>query len=160
MALPACGQCSKRRPLGAISTSISALGSAAPREKVVTHGPACEQSPQLNRICLYRELDLWRFDVKRSLYVACAFLAFGCSSATAGGKNVRVERAEPPANCEQISVISAYASNTGNDDESVREKLRNQAAASGANYVRLDKLGGSNTLKEYTGTAYKCPPGK
>jgi len=127
---------------------------------VVARGSAREQSPQLGGICLYRELDLWRFDVERSLYVAFALMAFGCSAATAGGKNVRIERADPPESCEQISVITAYASNTGNDDESVREKLRTQAEASGANYVRLDKLGGSNTLKEYTGTAYKCPPGK
>ena len=161
MALPAYGQRSKRRPFRAVSALISSAWERRPEAgTVVAQGSACEQSPQLNRICLYRELAPWRFDVKRSLYVACAFLAFGCSAATAGGKNVRVERAEPPANCEQISVISAYASNTGNDDESVREKLRNQAAASGANYVRLDKLGGSNTLKEGTGTAYKCPPGK
>jgi hypothetical protein len=97
--------------------------------------------------------------VERSLYVVFALLACGCSAATAGGKNVRIDRADPPASCEQISVITAYASNTGNDDESVREKLRNQAAASGANYVRLDKLEGSSTLKESTGTAYKCPPG-
>ena len=100
--------------------------------------------------------------MKRCLYVALALLALECSptAATAGGKNVQVQKADPPRSCEEISVISVSASNTGNDDESVREKLRTQAEASGANYVRLDKLGGSNTLKEYTGTAYKCPPGK
>lgn len=99
--------------------------------------------------------------MERNIYVASALLTLGCSAsaATAGG-SVRIERAEPPESCEQISVITAYASNTGNDDESVREKLRNQAATNGANYVRLDKLGGSSTLKEYTGTAFKCPAGK
>ena len=93
--------------------------------------------------------------------MALALFAFGCSpsAATAGGKNVQVQMADPPESCEQISVISASASNTGNDDESAREKLRNRAAESGANYVRLDTLGGTSTLKEYTGTAYKCPPG-
>ena len=97
--------------------------------------------------------------MKRSLCVAFALLAFGCSAANAGGKNVRIERTDPPTSCEQISVITAYASNSGNDDERVREKLRNQAEVAGANYVRLDKLGGSSTLKEATGTAYKCPSG-
>jgi hypothetical protein len=59
-----------------------------------------------------------------------------------------------------MSIITASASNTGNDDARVREKLRDQAAASGANYVRLDKLNDTGTLKEYTGTAFKCPTGK
>ncbi len=98
--------------------------------------------------------------MKRCSYCALALLALGCSpAATTAGGNVRIERADPPPSCEQISVISATASNTGNDDASVREKLRDRAAASGANYVRLDTLGGSNTIKEYTGTAYKCPSG-
>ena len=99
--------------------------------------------------------------MKRCLYVALVLFAFGCSpsAATAGGKNVQVQMADPPESCEQISVISASASNTGNDDKSAREKLRDRAAERGANYVRLDTLGGSSTLKEYTGTAYKCPPG-
>lgn len=99
--------------------------------------------------------------MERCSYEAFALLALGCSACAAatGGNNVRIESADPPESCEQISVISAYASNTGNDDESVRDKLRNQAAARGANYVRLDKLGGSSTLKQYTGTAFKCPPG-
>jgi hypothetical protein len=136
-------------------------GATNRKTTAIAHGRAHEQNLQSGSSCLYRELALWRFDVVRNIYAACALLALGCSAsaATAGG-NVRVERADPPENCEQISVLSAYASNTGNDDESVREKLRNQAAISGANYVRLDKLGGSSSLKEYTGTAFKCPPGK
>jgi hypothetical protein len=99
--------------------------------------------------------------MRRCLYAVLALVALGCSptAATAGGKNVQVRKADPPQSCEEISVISASASNTGNDDESVRDKLRYRAAQSGANYVRLDKLGGTSTLKEYTGTAYRCPPG-
>jgi len=97
--------------------------------------------------------------VKRCLHVAIALLAFGCSATTAGGKNVRVQKANPPNSCEEISIITASASNTGNDDQSARDQLRDRAAERGANYVRLDTLGGSSTIKEYTGTAYKCPPG-
>jgi ABC-type glycerol-3-phosphate transport system substrate-binding protein len=99
--------------------------------------------------------------VKRCSFIALALLALACSSsaATAGAKNVRIESADPPNTCESIGTITAYASNTGNDDETVRAKLRDQAAATGANYVRLDKLGGTRSLKEYSGTAYKCPPG-
>jgi hypothetical protein len=93
--------------------------------------------------------------VERSLTLSLALVALGCSAA--GGKNVRIESADPPASCEQMSIITAWGSNTGNDDEAVREKLRDRASASGANYVRLDKLGGTSTLKEYTGTAYRCP---
>ena len=125
----------------------------------MAHRCACEQSPQIGSICLYRELQVWRFDVKRSLYVLFALLAFGCSASTAGGKNVRIESADPPASCEQISVMTGYASSDGDNDEKAREKLRTQAAANGANYVRLDKLSGTSTVKEYTATAYKCPPG-
>ena len=97
--------------------------------------------------------------MKRCSYSALALLALGCSPAATAGGNVRIGRADPPPSCEQVSVISATASNTGDDDESVRQNLRDRAAARGANYVRLDKLGGSSTIKEYTGTAYKCPSG-
>jgi hypothetical protein len=98
--------------------------------------------------------------VKRYSFGVLALLTFECSPATTtAGGNVRVETADPPPSCEQLSVISASASNTGNDNASVREKLRERAAARGANYVRLDKQGGSSTIKEYTGTAYKCPSG-
>ena len=110
-------------------------------------------------ICLYREVDFRRIYVKRCSYGALALLAIGCSPAATAGGNVRIERADPPPGCEQVSVISASASNTGDDDKSVRQNLRVRAAARGANYVRLDKLGDSSTIKEYTGTAYKCPPG-
>jgi hypothetical protein len=97
--------------------------------------------------------------VKRYSYGALALLAFGCSPAAATAGGVRIGRADPPPSCEQVSIISATASNTGDDDESVRQNLRARAAARGANYVRLDKLGDSGTIKEYTGTAYKCPSG-
>jgi hypothetical protein len=98
--------------------------------------------------------------VKRCLYLTFVLSAFGCSPSVATTGGVKVESADPPENCAQVSTITASASNTGNDDERVREKLRTQAAASGANYVRLDKkLEDSSTRKEYTGTAYKCPGG-
>ena len=98
--------------------------------------------------------------MKRYSFGVLALLAFGCSpAATTAGGNVRVETADPPPSCEQISIISASASNTENDVASVREQLRERAAARGANYVRLDKQDGSSTIKEYTGTAYKCPSG-
>jgi len=99
--------------------------------------------------------------VERYSSVAFALLALGCSASavTAGGKHVRIERTDPPDGCEQISIITVAASNTGNDDESAQEQLRDRAAARGANYVRLDTRGGSSTRKEYTGTAFKCPTG-
>jgi hypothetical protein len=110
-------------------------------------------------ISVYRGTDVRRIEVGRSLGVVLVLSVFGCSSSTAGGKNVRIETADPPPSCEQISVITASGSNTGNDDATVREKLRERAAARDANYVRLDKLGGTSTLKEYTGTAFRCPAG-
>ena len=99
--------------------------------------------------------------MQRCLTVLLTLLALGCSpsATTAGAKAVRVEKADPPEACQQVSVITASASNSGNDDETVRASLRERAAARGANYVRLDQLGGTETIKEYTGTAYKCPPG-
>ncbi len=96
--------------------------------------------------------------MQRCVILVSALLGFACSPAATGG-NVRVESADPPPSCEQISIITASGSNTGDDDATVRQKLRERAAARGANYVRLDKLGGSSTLKEYTGTAYRCPTG-
>lgn len=94
----------------------------------------------------------------RRSFVALTLLAVACSpsATTAGG--IHVGTADPPESCDSIGKIKAYASNTENDDASVREKMRVQAESTGANYVRLDKLDGSNSLKEYTGTAYKCPP--
>src|SRR5512133_253507 len=95
--------------------------------------------------------------MERPSFLALTLLAVACSpSATTAG--VRVETADPPESCESIGKIKAYASNTENDDASVREKMRVQAESTGANYVRLDKMGGSNSLNEYAGTAYKCPP--
>lgn len=98
--------------------------------------------------------------MERCSFVALALLAFACSpsAATAGAKNVRIGSSDPPDTCQTVGTITAYASNTGDDDEVVRAKLRDQAAANDANYVRLDKQGGTRSLKEYSGTAYKCPP--
>lgn len=98
--------------------------------------------------------------MEQRAYVVLALLAVACSpsATTAGGNGVRIGTADPPDSCDRVSKIKAYASNTENDDTTVREKMRVQAESTGANYVRLDKLDGSNSLKEYTGTAYKCPP--
>lgn len=92
--------------------------------------------------------------------MSAALLALACSPAASPSQTVKVGRNDPPPSCEQISVLSAYASNSDNDDLSVRQKLRERAAASGANYVRIDELNGTNSLKEYKGTAYRCPPEK
>lgn len=95
--------------------------------------------------------------MERVSFVALTLLALACSP-SAATSNVRIGTADPPESCDSVSKIKAYASNTENDDASVREKMRVQAESRGANYVRLDKLDGGNSLKEYTGTAYKCPP--
>lgn len=97
--------------------------------------------------------------MKRCSYLVVALLAIACSPSAATTSGVRVETADPPDACERTGKIKAYASNTDNDDATVRENMRAQAESTGANYVKLDKLESSDSQKRYTGTTYKCPPG-
>lgn len=44
-------------------------------------------------------------------------------------------------------------------EENVRNKLRNDAAERGANYIRLETHSSDGNGVRYTGTAFKCPQG-
>lgn len=93
---------------------------------------------------------------------ACVLFASlsGCTATTltAAGRGVSVEKADAKKECSEVGIISASSSNfVGETDANARNKLRNEAAERGANYVRLDTYAENGNGVRYTGTAYKCP---
>ncbi len=68
------------------------------------------------------------------------------------GVKVKLMKSDPPSGCEEVSAVSAYSVGP-NYQESLKNKLRNQAAEKGANYVRLDMLESNGNA---SGTAFKC----
>lgn len=72
---------------------------------------------------------------------------------TPSGEQVRLMKADPPADCREIGGLSADPQGFGRDVDNSKKALRNEAAEQGANYVRLETL----RYTELTGTAYDCP---
>jgi hypothetical protein len=101
---------------------------------------------------------------------------FACGGAappvklSAAAKSVRVKKADPPSNCQEIGPVTAtHGDGCGNfgkkgDYEGAYALLKNSAAAKGANYVRLDKMqepytDGKCSVNEFIlqGVAFDCP---
>ena len=80
----------------------------------------------------------------------------GCGgSLSAAGTAVKVMKADPPADCTEVGVVSGHAVGPDHRTKS-RNKLRNEAAEKGGNYVRLETVAADGGEM---GTAFKCPPG-
>jgi hypothetical protein len=82
----------------------------------------------------------------------------GCAPAalTPGGAQVKLMKADPPADCEDIGSVSGQG--FGGDDDDAKIAMRNAAATRGANYVRLDSVKTSKSgPAQYAGTAFRCP---
>lgn len=97
--------------------------------------------------------------LSRLLVVGSTLLLFaGCSSGklSGDGQKVKVMKADPPANCTELKVVSnspvAFC-----DENCARNKIRNEAAEAGANYLRLDSTGMTGGSPVMSGTAFKCP---
>lgn len=86
------------------------------------------------------------------------FLACSASTLTAGGQTVRVQKGDPPSDCEEVGFVEGASSNlVSNYKENARNKMRNEAAARGANYLRLESEVIDGNGVRYESTAFKCP---
>jgi hypothetical protein len=87
-------------------------------------------------------------------------LAFVCSAAACGGalteqgSQVKLLKADPPADCKEVGSVSAYMVGP-NFQERLKNKMRNDAAQKGANYVRLENLTSDGNA---AGTAFVSHP--
>jgi len=90
-----------------------------------------------------------------------AILLTSCGSVqlTDAGSRVRVMKADPPAECQELG--AALGSATGLAGPALIEEAkidaRNKAGEMGANYLRWDTVDERGSV---TGTAYKCPEGR
>lgn len=74
-----------------------------------------------------------------------------------GGKKVRLMKADPPAECQERGSVRGQAdgANSTATLERAKNDMRNNAAAMGANYVRMETA--QADTGEVSGTAYSCP---
>jgi len=74
-------------------------------------------------------------------------------SLSQAGAQVKLMKNDPPPGCAEVGGVSGYTVGP-NYQERVKNKLRNDAADRGANYVRLETLTSDGNA---SGTAFKCP---
>jgi hypothetical protein len=91
----------------------------------------------------------WRVVVSVSVLggVACG------GSLSEAGAQVKLMKADPPQGCAEVGGVSGYKVGP-NYQERLKNDLRNDAAAKGANYVRLETLTSDGNA---SGTAFRCP---
>jgi hypothetical protein len=83
-----------------------------------------------------------------------ASAAVGCgASLTEAGAGVKVIVGDPAASCVEVGSVSSYKIGP-NFQEHLKNDLRNDAAAKGGNYLRIETLTSDGNA---SGTAYKCP---
>lgn len=75
---------------------------------------------------------------------------------TEAGARVKLMKADPPAGCSEIGGVSGYTIGPGYQENN-KNKLRNQAAEMGANYVRLEQ---NDSDGNAAGTAFRCQNAK
>lgn len=85
-----------------------------------------------------------------------AIVGFGCAGSfyqlSPEGAQVRMTREDPPTECTDLGAVESggYGTNTV---ERSQNQLRNEAAALGANVVRVETQNGLRL----GGTAFRCP---
>lgn len=85
---------------------------------------------------------------------AGAGVLVGCGSElTQAGARVKLMKADPPPQCQEVRGVSAYQVGPDYQDH-LKNALRNEAAENGANYVRLETLTSDGNA---SGTAFACP---
>jgi hypothetical protein len=87
--------------------------------------------------------------VGSGLVVAC-----GGGALTQAGAAVTLNKADPPSGCSEAGGVSGYTIGPEYQEKN-KNKLRNEAATKGANYVRLEQ---NDSDGNASGTAYRCPP--
>ena len=90
--------------------------------------------------------------------LAC-LLACAVPAVSARGAEVRLMKADPAADCQEVGQVEGFFNGDGKEKSSEGAKaiLRNKAAERGANYVRLETTNAEGT--NWAGTAFKCPAG-
>ncbi|MFC1669137.1 DUF4156 domain-containing protein [Spirochaetota bacterium] len=88
----------------------------------------------------------------------------GAKKLTQLGEKVKISKQEPPSGCKEIGSVTgdsiAFGSHYNSIGENVKLakiRLRNNAAAEGANYVVLETNNQRDKQVTLGGTAYKCP---
>ena len=80
---------------------------------------------------------------------------------TTGGQSLQASREEPPEGCKEVGPVTGSGGDVMGEHgttgavEAARINMRNEAAAKGANYVRVETGQGSVGLE--LGTAFACP---
>jgi hypothetical protein len=93
--------------------------------------------------------------MKRIILGFClALAACGGGALTPAGAKVTLNKADPAAACAEVGGVSGYTIGPDYQDKN-KNKLRNEAAEKGANYVRLEQ---NDSDGNAAGTAYRCPP--
>lgn len=88
-----------------------------------------------------------------ALPLLASLAACGGGALTQAGAQVTLNKADPPKGCVEKGGVSGYT--IGPDyQERNKNKLRNEAAEKGANYVRLEQ---NDSDGNASGTAYACP---
>jgi hypothetical protein len=92
---------------------------------------------------------------------ALLIFATGCAKPTKLNENglaVKMGKNDPAKECQEIGFIKGNSSNFVKDyEENARNKMRNEAAVKGANYIRLETAHKDSNGVVYEGTAFKCP---
>jgi hypothetical protein len=95
--------------------------------------------------------------VRGILTLVTLAVTFGCAGQqlTPRGAGVRTLRGDPPQNCKELGIVEAGVQLGGCDASCQTTSMRNDAAALGANTLRIDAyLGKTNNA---SGTAFACP---
>ncbi|HVH47873.1 MAG TPA: DUF4156 domain-containing protein [Labilithrix sp.] len=88
------------------------------------------------------------------LFLGLSLVACGGGALSPEGAKVTLNKADPPSGCTEAGGVSSYT--IGPDyQEKNKNKLRNEAAEKGANFVRLEQ---NDSDGNASGTAYRCPP--
>lgn len=82
-----------------------------------------------------------------SLSIACG------GSLSQGGALVKVNKADPPPACQEVGGVSSYTIGPDYQNKN-KNKLRNEAAEKGGNYLRLEQ---NDSDGNAAGTAFRCP---
>ena len=97
--------------------------------------------------------SLQKYYFTRIVVLGLALCGGGCAAGlTEAGAQVKLMKADPPSTCEEVGGVSGYAIGPSYQD-ALKNKLRNEAAGKGANYVRLETLTSDGNA---SGTAFRC----
>lgn len=94
--------------------------------------------------------------------VSLVVSAVGCASApkvlTDTGRSVKLMKSDAPSDCKELGAVRGEAQ-LWETEEAAKNRMRNNAAKMGANYVRMETVekNSDTGFRLYTGTAYNCP---